>query len=132
MILANAIDAPSSALVEGVWKCIHYFIKHDEAFPPEGPANANLTHGVGIFHNIWEDVELVAIDNRLVLYTPEQASPAESLYQLRYEKDDTYRIVTGNGFGHIGETVRFVREGDEVNTIYVGSDPFRRIDSQEK
>lgn len=132
VILANAIDAPSSALVEGVWKCIHYFIKHAEAFPSEGPANANLTHGVGIFRNIWQDVELVAIDNQLVFYTPEQTSPAESLYQLRYEKDDTYRIVTGDGFGHIGEAVRFVREEGVVTTVFVGSDPFPRVDSQEK
>lgn len=130
VVLANAIDVPSSALADGIWKCIHYFIKHDEAFPPEETTNANLVDGVGLYRNIWGDIELIAIDNQLVFYNQGQDSPAESLYQLRYEKDDAYRIVSGRGGGHIGELLRFVREEGVVTTIVVGSDPFQRIASQ--
>jgi CubicO group peptidase (beta-lactamase class C family) len=132
VVLANAIDAPSSALVNGIWECFHYFVKQEEALPAAEPAGEKLTDCAGTFRNIWEDVEVVALGDRLVFYSPDQESPAKSLYRLRYESECQYRIVSGNGFGHVGELARFVRQGDAVNRLFIGPNPFERVPLREK
>ncbi len=46
---------------------------------------------------------------------------------LRYERDGHYRIMSGSGFGHIGELARFLREGDKVTAMVVGSNPAYQV-----
>jgi len=130
VVLVNAIDAPSSALVDNIWKCIHYFVKHADDFALEAPVSENFASGVGLYRNIWDDIELIALDNQPAFYSPGPEAPSESLYQLRYEKDDHYRMVAGSGSGHVGEILRFVRENGAVKKIVVGSDPFERVAAQ--
>jgi CubicO group peptidase (beta-lactamase class C family) len=45
-----------------------------------------------------------------------------------YEREGTYRIISGNSFGHLGELVRFEKEGDRANRVFVGPNASTRWD----
>ncbi len=126
VVLTNAIDALASDILNSIWECLHYFIKHDDIFAAAS-ADENLPACVGTFRSIWNDVELVAIADYLLYYTLETGSPAKSIRPLRYEQNGQYRIISDDGFGHLGETLHFECESDRVNTIYIGSNPFQRL-----
>lgn len=130
VVMANAIDAPSAMIADGIWETINYFITQDEEFKPIEPPHADVSRYEGTYRSIWEDTEVVAVANHLLLFDPAQLSPITDIYRLRYEQDGHYRTVSGDSFGHIGEIVRFEqidRKRDTVNTMIVGSNPLTRL-----
>jgi hypothetical protein len=128
VVLANAIDAPSSLLVNGMLESINYFITHDQEFAPTNPPLENIDAFTGAFTSIWDDVDIVAVANQLIYYPLTEVSPVVAVNRLQYEQDRQFRIVSGDGFGSVGETVRFEWEGDRVSRVKIGANPLTRLD----
>lgn len=128
VVLANAIDAPSSLLVNGMLETINYFITHDQEFAPASSPLENIDACTGAFTSIWDDIDIVAVANQLIYYPLTQMSPVVAVNRLQYEQDGQFRIVSGDGLGSVGETVRFEWQGDTVSGVKIGANPLTRLD----
>lgn len=121
VVLANAIDAPSADIANKIWETINYFIAHDAEFEPMEAAPENVEAYLGTYRSIWHDVEVVSIADHLLLYTPGPDAPVTDLDRLQYKQDGVYKIISGNSFGNVGELVRFEKEGDRANKMFIGA-----------
>jgi D-alanyl-D-alanine carboxypeptidase len=126
VVLANAIDAPSADIVNKIWETINYFITHDAEFEQVAAAPESVDAYVGTYRNIWGDVEVAAIADHLLLYTPGPLAPIADLDRLQYKEDGIYKIISGNSFGNVGELVRFEKEGDQASRMFIGASPSTR------
>jgi len=130
VILANAIDAPSYDLANSALQIIDYVINHfDVGARFIAPNIENLQRYEGRFRNIWQDVDIVAVNNSLILYSSGFASPVLDFHQLRYDKDDRFTIISGDTLGNVGEPVRFEFDDEgAARRIFIGAEPSERIE----
>ncbi len=128
VVLANAIDAPSRLLANGILETINYFITHDEEFASETPSFENIDSYTGAFTSIWDDIDIVAVANQLIYYPLTQMSPVVAINRLQYEQDGQFRIVSGDGLDSVGETVRFAWQNGTVSGVKIGANPLTRLD----
>jgi CubicO group peptidase (beta-lactamase class C family) len=128
VVLANAIDAPSADIVNKIWETINYFVAHDTEFEAGTEALESADAYEGIYRNIWGDVEVISIASHLLFYEPGPHAPMSDLDRLQYKQDGVYKITSGNSFGHVGELVRFEKEGDRASRIFIGANPSTRLD----
>ena len=128
VVLANAIDAPSSLLVNGILETINYFITHDQEFAPATSSLENIDAYAGVFTSIWDDIDVVAVANQLIYYSLTEMSPVVAVNLLQYERDGQFKIVSGDGLGSVGETVRFEWRGETVSGVKIGANPLTRLD----
>lgn len=113
-VLANAIDAPASALAVGVLKLLDAALAGaaaESGSNDSGDAAVDRTvdpsRFIGRYANLWEVVDIVQLGNRLVALNPASADPLVGLDDLAVISDDTLLISRGSGFGSIGELMHF-------------------------
>src|SRR5258708_6360546 len=108
VILANAIDAQSTDLANGALQIIDHIILHFETFEQQGSSVQHIEGYEGTFRSIWNDVTIAAVRNSLILYGSAAPNPVQEFHQLRYDRDNQFTMLNGDGFGNIGEPVSFV------------------------
>jgi CubicO group peptidase (beta-lactamase class C family) len=132
VILANAIDAPSTDLANSALQTIDYLINHFAEFAESNETVENVKRYEGRFRNIWEDIDIVAISNSCILYTSAAAWPVHDFCRLRYERDDQFTMISGDSIGNIGEPVRFEFDDEGIaRRVFIGPNPSDRIEDQE-
>lgn len=127
-IFANALDAPSAELVNGAMQIINYVIEHfDECARPENQSEQAERYE-GRYTNVWGEMDVMAINGSLVLYSPDSPAPVLDFYPMRPDADGRFTLVSGHSIGQLGERVRFeLDEAGVAQKIWVGPNPSEKI-----
>lgn len=127
VICVNAMDGLVKSLADGAFQIIDHIITQFATYEQPEHKVEHLERYEGIFRNVWGDQTCAAINDSLVLFAADSASPIYEFSRLRHEQDDQFLMFDGSGFDHIGEPVRF--ECDEqgvAQRIFVGANPSNR------
>lgn len=115
--LTNA-DGPAASIVKGIYQTISYFQAHGSESPPAHDGRRLEGH----YANLWGEMLLVAVGDRMVTADPGSWEPFTAPEVLEFVDDDTLRIVETSGFGSEGELVRFrFRDGQVEQVRHAGS-----------
>jgi D-alanyl-D-alanine carboxypeptidase len=129
VIFVNAMEGPAQSLVDGAWQVIDYVISHfaeleQALFPLE-----NGEKYEGVYRTIWGDTTIAAVSKSLLFYQSNAQNPFADFGKLRYEQDDQFTIISGNPVGSVGETTRFVFDGQGMaQKMIVGPNPADRFE----
>lgn len=121
-VLTNAIDGPAAELATGVLTLLDKALTRDRKLTlGRGTASAaplpdDTSRFEGRFANLWGVIDVVRLGDALLGLNPGQPVPLEGSDVLEVVDDDTLRIVSGDGFGSVGERIRYERDasGDVV------------------
>jgi D-alanyl-D-alanine carboxypeptidase len=117
-VLTNAVDGPATALSSGVLRLLDLAL---EAAPSGLSARASSSGSspgtdparfTGRFAGEFGIVDVALLGDNLVALHPAAADPVEGLDRLRVTGPDEVLIARGNGFGSVGETMRYEFDGD--------------------
>ena len=127
VLLSNSIDGLPWLLAGGVYATLNHFIEQGSILL-KGKKVAGASKYAGRFRWRWNDIEVVAIDGRLIAFFPDSRNPATNLVRLTPTGPNEFRIKGGSDFDCIGETVRYVfdKRGN-VKTFFWGPEPLRRV-----
>lgn len=121
-VLTNAIAAPGQELAYGAVALL------DLAAAPTRHAVTALADRavaadvIGRWATLWGVQDIALLGDRLVLLDPSLADPTASVGELGVVDADTLRVLTGPGYGSVGETVRLSRDSHgRVTTLRTGS-----------
>lgn len=121
-VLINAIAAPALELAVGAVALLDLAAaptRHAVTDPAERAVAADV---VGRWATLWGVQDLALLGDRLVLLDPSTADPTSAVGELAVLDADTLQVVTGPGYGSVGETVRLSRdEQGRVTTLRTGS-----------
>jgi D-alanyl-D-alanine carboxypeptidase len=73
----------------------------------------------GLYRSLWGDTQVVLLNQRLVLMSPNAASIDDS-QELEPLGDGRFRLIAPTGGGAVGEVVRFVEENGRVVRLITG------------
>lgn len=117
-VLTNAVDGPATELSDGILRLL------DAAGadrPSPTAASEPAEHAVtlpsaerftGRFANMWGVMDIVALGDRLCAMSPGGANPMGGVDELEITGENTLKVVAGNGFGSVGETMVFDFDAD--------------------
>lgn len=80
----------------------------------------------GLYRNRWGDSQVVLLNERLVIMTPNASSIDDSL-ELEPIGDGLFRFTAPTGGGAVGELVRFVEENGQVVRMITGDSYTNRV-----
>lgn len=124
MVLMNVIDTTPLDYGKLLFHVINYIFLHEKDFKGNYPSSDSLIQYEGTFLNIWGPKESVVLGNKLVLLHPDADRPLKDAYLLEYEKNHTFIIKSGDGYGNIGESAHFEFDNDgKVYRVYEGATP---------
>lgn len=119
-VLTSTIDGPAVELAVGAVKLLD-LAAAAPADRGDVPADVAGTF-VGRWATLWGVQDIALLGGRLVGLNPAAADPTVGVTELVAEDDDTLRVVSGPGYGSVGETVRAERDDDgRVRTLRTGS-----------
>ncbi len=111
-VLTNAIDGPAHELSAGVLALIDAALR--------SPARRSLTSSLtepgdtsmfeGRFAGAWGVRDVVRLGDRLVTLSPGGPDPVAAVDEVEVVDDSTLRVVSGDGFGAVGELIRYERD----------------------
>ena len=81
---------------------------------------------VGLYRGAWSDVEVVLLNQKLVLVSP-NAPNVDTPVTLEPLGGGRFRYTARTGGGEVGEVVRFDEEGGQVTRIHTGDGFFVRV-----
>lgn len=113
-VLTNAVDGPATALSSGVLRLL------DLALEPAPPGLATRASSSGVdparftgrFAGEFGIVDVALLGQNLVALHPSGADPVDGMDRLRVAGPDELLIARGNGFGAVGETMRYEFDAD--------------------
>jgi hypothetical protein len=113
-VLTNAVDGPATALSSGVLRLL------DLALEPAPPGLATRASSSGVdparftgrFAGEFGIVDVALLGENLVALHPSGADPVDGMDRLRVAGPDELLIARGNGFGAVGETMRYEFDAD--------------------
>jgi D-alanyl-D-alanine carboxypeptidase len=123
--LTNAIDGPASQLAAGVLKLVDDALAHP---PTDGSPFSDVLDRAGRYQNLWGMLDIGVVGSRLLATHPAEWDPLDGADELEVIDHDTFRIVAGSGYGSIGESVKFLANGE----LRYGSMTLRRVDELEE
>lgn len=82
----------------------------------------------GLYRGAWSDVEVVLLNQKLVLITPNGAN-VDTPVELVPLGGGRFRYTAPTGGSEVGEIVRFAEENGRVTRIYLGDGFFERVAS---
>ena len=80
----------------------------------------------GLYRGAWSDVEVVVLNQKLVLVTP-NAPNVDTPVTLEPLGGGRFRYTARTGGAEVGEVVRFDEEGGQVTRIHTGDGFFVRV-----
>lgn len=110
-VLTNAIDGPAEELAHGVVSIVDL-----AAAQEPDPADGDLSRFEVRLANLWGVQDVVLLGGRLVVVSPASATVTASA-TLAVEDESTLRVVSGRGYGAVGETLRYTFDGDRVVSV---------------
>lgn len=109
-VLTNAIDGPATPLASGILRLLDAAVEP----APAGLAATAVTGDsidprrfTGRFADEWGVVDIVLLGERLVSLNPGAADPLDSFDTLTIVSPTELLIARGNGFGSVGERMRY-------------------------
>jgi CubicO group peptidase (beta-lactamase class C family) len=111
-VLTNAVDGPAAELALGVVKLLDGALQQPARVPlaaaaEPGIAGTSTARFEGRFANIWGVLDIVRLGDRLLAIAPGAVDPLDTVDELAVVDDATLRITAGDGFGSVGELVRY-------------------------
>ena len=122
-VLTNAIDGPAHELSSGVLALIDAALRTpDRRSLTSGPTELGDTSMFeGRFAGVWGVRDVVRLGDRLVTLSPGGPDPLAAVDELEVVDDSTLRIVSGDGFGAVGEHIGYERDpAGEVVSVRAG------------
>ncbi|WP_235477672.1 MULTISPECIES: serine hydrolase [unclassified Frigoribacterium] len=122
-VLTNAVDGPATSLSSGVLRLLD--LAREAA--PAGLATRASSSDVdparftGRFAGEFGIVDVALLGENLVALHPGASDPVDGLDRLRVTGPREVLIAQGNGFGSVGETMRYEFDGDGRVTLLRGS-----------
>ena len=122
-VLTNAVDGPATSLSSGVLRLLD--LAREAA--PAGLATRASSSGVdparftGRFAGEFGIVDVALLGENLVALHPGAPDPVDGIDRLRVTGPREVLIAQGNGFGSVGETMRYEFDGDGRVTLLRGS-----------
>ncbi len=106
IVMQNADDA-TTLVVDRVFDWVAPAINRATAVTAENPVvDPDWEKLTGKYRNWFSDTQILVYQNRLAMINPTAANPAESMFFLIPEGENTFRI-SGSGWGSHGELVSF-------------------------
>ncbi len=134
-VLTSAVDGEAAELALGVVALLGAALERKASLSlatPKAPGIAGTsTAGFeGRFANLWGVIDIVRLGDRLLTIAPGRPSPLEGNDDLAVVDSATLRVESGNGFGSVGELIRYTTDATgRVTSIRAGSGmtmwPFR-------
>ena len=110
-VLTNAVDGPASELAIGVLTILDAALTVPGRLRLGGAAESADAAGTarfeGRFANLWGVTDVVRLGDRLLALSAGGSAPLDGADVLERVDDTTLRIAEGDGFGSIGETMRY-------------------------
>jgi len=115
VVLTNATGSWAGHIAKNAIKVLEYFQNNNRA-----PKWAKYQ---GRYMNLWWNVDIVAVGNKLVAATTDVWEPFEQPSELEHLKGNAFKISKTDSFGSADETVEFkLADGGRVEKmIYAGS-----------
>ncbi|WP_298258010.1 serine hydrolase domain-containing protein [Bradyrhizobium sp.] len=98
-LLSNSIDGGAPFWLDGCMQILR-------AFKTRGAPDRNLRDWAGRWWTMWGAVDLVPMGNRVIAAIPHFNNPFMDASEIEITGRDAGRIVSANGYGSHGETVR--------------------------
>lgn len=123
IFLTNVIDLLPLFYIKSFFHTIQYLSHFDRLDDASSPAN-DLSRYEGTFMNIWGPTESVAVNKKIILYSPSAMKPLEDCTTLTHVSGHVFIKKKGNSFGSVGEDVRFEfdKQGN-LKRLYEGATP---------
>jgi D-alanyl-D-alanine carboxypeptidase len=116
VVLANSMDAPRIAMAKGVYQVIDYFQKHSG----EVESKTNLLKLAGRYTNLWGINDIIVLDDKVLMTSPDSWFPLISPQELERIDDTTFRFIAANSVGLEGELMSFTIKGGSVEYVKMG------------
>ncbi|MFT4122403.1 MAG: serine hydrolase domain-containing protein [Microbacteriaceae bacterium] len=111
-VLTNAVDGPAAELSSGVLTILDAALevpaRRRTAPPPTLPDDTTMFEGR--YAAPWGVIDIVRVGDRLLTASPDAPVPLAEPDVLEVVDDDTLHIASGDGFGSVGERMRFERD----------------------
>ncbi len=116
IVLTNAILIGAGYMAQSIVKVINYAQKNNK------PIRGNLRKLQGRYMSLWNALDIVAVGSKLVAAYADSWEPFESPDELEHVKENIFKIVKTDSFGHEGEQVEFKlnKSGSVQQLIYGG------------
>jgi CubicO group peptidase (beta-lactamase class C family) len=116
-VLTNAIDGPAAELSTGILKILDAALERParRAASRRAERPADTSRFEGRFSAPWGVLDIARLGDRLLALSPVAPDPLADPDVLEVVDDDTLRIASGDGFGSVGELIRYTR--DETGAV---------------
>ena len=113
-LLTNAIDGPSTPMMEGM---LHILRTFAQMGAPKGSARAWR----GRFWSIWRALDLVPMGGKVLVAQPALANPFQDASEIEIEGRGLGRIALADGYGSQGEEARILPgRGGKPRELWLG------------
>ena len=124
VVLANADGVDTWSIAEKVFDWIAPALNPPaDSSPAEPSPDSAWSAYVGKYRSDWGDEQVLILDGRLALISPQLPDPLAEAAYLVPVADHAFRVDTANGSGSPGELVRFeVDDEGRVQRLWQGND----------
>jgi D-alanyl-D-alanine carboxypeptidase len=127
IVLTNTNDSDPSAIARQLMSTVGFAVAKAAAAKPAVVAwDPSWARFAGLYRGAWGDQEIVLLNNKLVLITPNGANVDEPT-QLDPLGGGRFRMVAKTGGGAVGEVVQFVEQAGRVTRLVVGDGYSERV-----
>ena len=115
-VAANAQDAPSIQIVNGIYETLDWFAQNMPALAPKKLVRFNTR-----LRSTTGSIEIIAAKQHIAAIDPDNWSPFALLEELEYINSNTLRVTASGSMLHAGEFVRYTFAKDVVRAVrYAG------------
>jgi CubicO group peptidase (beta-lactamase class C family) len=127
IVLTNTNDSDPSAIARQLMSTVGFAVAKAAAVKPTVVAwDPSWARFAGLYRGGWGDQEIVLLNNKLVLITPNGANVDEPT-QLDPLGGGRFRMVAKTGGSAVGEVVQFVEQAGRVTRLVVGDGYSERV-----
>jgi D-alanyl-D-alanine carboxypeptidase len=113
VVLTNSIDGVSGWIAKSIYKIIDYYQQNTPTRKPKH----DLSHLEGRYMNLWSMSDIVVTGDKVVATYSNSWEPFSGTEELKYEKENTLKVVETNSFSSEDELVHFNIKDGVVETI---------------
>jgi CubicO group peptidase (beta-lactamase class C family) len=128
IVLTNASDSTPSDIARQLMNSVGEAVAKAANSKPKSPGwNPAWSRFAGLYRGRSSDLEVVELDHRLVILTP-NAPNLDNPLELEPIGNERFRIKSPSGGGPVGETVRFIEKGGRIVQMINGDNVVDRVD----
>jgi D-alanyl-D-alanine carboxypeptidase len=127
IVLTNTNDSDPGAIARQLMSTVGFAVAKAAAAKPTVVAwDPSWARFAGLYRGAWGDQEIVLLNDKLVLITPNGANVDEPS-QLEPLGNGRFRLIAKTGGGAVGEVVYFVEQAGRVTRLVVGDGYAERV-----